>query len=70
MTLTKVNKVNYLQKISITKMYTTIRVAAFEFHFNLVVCPLQGTSKDVSKLEQIIYSLNFQSHRVTASSIF
>ena len=51
-------------------MYTTIRVPAFEFHFNLVVCPLRGTSKDVSKLEQKIFLLNSHLHRVTVSSMF
>ena len=66
----KVNKVNYLQKTIIQKMHSTVRVPAFEFKFNLVVCPLQGASKDVSKLEQKIYLLNFHLHRVTASSMF
>ena len=66
----KVNKVNYLQKTSIQKMYSTIRVPSFEFKFNLVVCPLQGASKDVSKLEQKIFLLNSHLHRVTVSSMF
>ena len=64
------NNVNYLQKISITKMYRTIRVPAYEFKFNLVVYPLQGTSNNVSKVEQIRFLLNYQSHRVTANSMF
>ena len=44
----KMIKTNYFQNISSLKMYSTIRVPAFEFNFNLVVCPLQETSKDVS----------------------
>ena len=63
-------KVNYLQKINIAKMHGTIRVPAFEFKFNLVVCPLQGTSKNVSKMEQIACLLSLLSFRVTASSMF
>ena len=47
----------------------TIRVPAFEFKFNLVVCPLQGTSKNVSKIEQIAWLLNLLAYRVTASSM-
>ena len=47
----EVNKVNYFQNTNIKKMYGTIRVPALEFNFNLVVCPLQGTLHDVSKLE-------------------
>ena len=63
-------KVNYLQKINIAKMHGTIRVPAFEFKFNLVVCPLQGTAKNVSKIEQIAHLLSLLSFRVTASSMF
>ena len=51
-------------------MYRTIRVPAYEFKFNLVVYPLQGTSNNVSKMEQIRFLLNYQSHRVTANSMF
>ena len=46
------NKVNYLQIQSVTKleMYATITVPAFEFKFNLVVCPLPAGIVDVSLL--------------------
>ena len=60
----------WFQKINIAKMYATIQVPAFEFKFNLVVCPLQGTSKNVSKIEQIAHLLSLLSFRVTASSMF
>ena len=39
-------------KISITKMYRTVRVPAFEFNFNFMVCPLQGSANNVSKVGQ------------------
>ena len=44
------NKVNYLQIQSIPKleMFATVRVPAFEFKFNLVVCPLPAGLVDVS----------------------
>ena len=45
----KVNKVNYLQKTNIGMMSNSVRVPAYEFNFNLVVCPLQGALSDVSK---------------------
>ena len=51
-------------------MYSTIRVPAFEFKFNLVVYPLQGTSNNVSRVEQIRFLVNCYSHRVTANSMF
>ena len=46
----EINKGNYLQKTSFPKMFNTIRVPAYEFQFNLVVYPLQGSMKNVSKL--------------------
>ena len=69
--LSEIFKVNYLQKINIARMHGgTIRVPAFEFKFNLVVCPLQETSKNVSKIEQITWLLSLLAYRVTASSMF
>ena len=67
--LSEIFKVNYLQKINIARMQGTIRVPAFEFKFNLVVCPLQETSKNVSKIEQITWLLSLLAYRVTASSM-
>ena len=44
---------NYLQIPSVKKieMYATVTVPAFEFEFNLVVCPLPAGIADVSLLK-------------------
>ena len=68
--LSEIFKVSILQKISFAKMYRTIRVPAFEFKFNLVVCPLKGASNSVSKFQEISCLLNCHLHRVTVSSMF
>ena len=65
----KVNKVNFFQK-QLTKMNGTIRVPAFEFNFNLVVCPLQGTLHDVSLFEMTdILITYFYYYRMKVSSM-
>ena len=49
------NKVNHLQIESFVKMerYATVTVPAFEFKFNLVVCPLPVGKADVSLLKSM-----------------
>ena len=50
-----VNKVNYLQIqiVPKVKMYATVSVPAYEFKFNLVVCPLPEGITDVSLFKSI-----------------